>query len=61
MSMLGVSLNCQNKLPQQAVKIYTKFKIESATLILLNYWCIIFPILKVLLKGRNRDILHKNN
>lgn len=54
-------LNCQNKLPQQAVKMYTKFKMESAIFLLLNYWCITLSILKGFLKCRNRDILHKNN
>lgn len=59
MKKLCFFLNCQNKLPQQAVKAYTKLKMESA--ILLNYWCSTLSIQEVFFKCRNTDVLHKNN
>lgn len=53
--------NCRNKLPQRTAKMYSKFKMESAISLLLNYWSITVSIQKVFLKCRKRGILHKNN
>lgn len=56
-----VFFNCQNKLPQQAPKMSSKFEMESAISLLLNYWSITVSIPNVFLKCRKRDALHKNN
>lgn len=53
--------NCQNQLPWQAEKVYTELTMQSAISPLLNYWCVILPVLKAVCKRRMRDTLHKKN